>query len=84
MGYSGQDREFGERLVNAGVRGVQIRYSAVCVHLDHDRPYRTQAGSKHNQDIRRNTRRNRIAWTCSRPGEIRPAHAAKIGAGIGR
>ena len=40
MQYGGLDREFGERLVNAGVRGKQIRHRAGCVHLDHPRPIR--------------------------------------------
>jgi glycosyltransferase involved in cell wall biosynthesis len=39
--YGGQDRAFGERLVNAGFRGVQVRHRAVCLHLEHDRPYAT-------------------------------------------
>lgn len=31
MEYGGQDREFGERLVNCGITGLQIRYSAICL-----------------------------------------------------
>ncbi len=41
MKYGGEDREFGVRLKNAGINAVQIRYSAICVHLDHDRGYVT-------------------------------------------
>lgn len=63
MAYWAQDREFGERLVNAGVRGVQIRYSAVCVHLHHDRPYRNDASRARNMEIRRITRLERRTWT---------------------
>ena len=63
MAYWAQDREFGERLVNNGVRGVQIRYSAVCVHLHHERPYKTQQSRERNLQIRRETRRNRARWT---------------------
>ncbi len=36
MAYWAQDREFGERLSNAGITGLQIRYSAICVHINHD------------------------------------------------
>ena len=39
MQYGGQDRELGERLENLGIKGKQIRYSAICVHLDHARGY---------------------------------------------
>jgi glycosyltransferase involved in cell wall biosynthesis len=63
MVYGAEDREFGERLMNAGIRGVQIRYSAICVHLYHDRPYRTAEGQEHNRRIRRNTLRQGLTWT---------------------
>ncbi len=63
MGYWAQDREFGERLVHAGVRGVQIRYSAICVHLYHERPYKTAASRERNKKIRRETRLHRARWS---------------------
>lgn len=37
MQYGGLDRELGERLFNNGLLSKQIRYSAICVHLDHAR-----------------------------------------------
>jgi hypothetical protein len=40
MGYGGLDKALGFRLRNAGVRGIQARHRAVCIHLHHDRPYR--------------------------------------------
>lgn len=63
MAYWAQDREFGERLTNAGVRGLQIRYSAICVHLDHGRPYKTEASRELNRAIRSETRKQRATWT---------------------
>ncbi len=63
MQYWAQDREFGERLQNAGVRGMQIRYSALCVHLEHERPYKNDASRERNQQIRNDTRRHRASWT---------------------
>ncbi|MFM8348291.1 MAG: glycosyltransferase family 2 protein [Bacteroidota bacterium] len=57
MKYGGQDRELGERLVNLGIRGKQIRYSAVCVHLDHKRGYKTAASINFNRAIRSETRK---------------------------
>ena len=42
MQYGGQDREFGERLFNLGIKSKQIRYSAIVIHLDHKRPYKTK------------------------------------------
>ena len=62
MMYGGLDRELGERLMNAGVSGRQIRYSAICVHLDHSRPYREESAIRRNKAIRRNVRLNRIVW----------------------
>jgi glycosyltransferase involved in cell wall biosynthesis len=63
MQYGGQDRELGERLENAGIRGLQIRYSAVCVHLDHGRGYRTEASLLKNRAIREQTRSARVIRT---------------------
>ncbi|NER15515.1 glycosyltransferase [Leptobacterium flavescens] len=63
MQYGGQDRELGERLFNYGIKSKQIRYSAVCVHLDHKRGYKTPESIAKNQAIRKNTRDNKAAWT---------------------
>lgn len=62
MAYWAQDREFGERLVNAGVIGLQIRYSAICVHLHHERPYKTEQSRERNLAIRAETRARRATW----------------------
>jgi len=63
MGYGAEDLEFGERLENAGVRGRQIRFSAVCVHLDHGRGY-VQAGMRAaNERLRAQTRRLKLVRT---------------------
>lgn len=64
MEYGGLDREFGERLVNAGVRFCRVRHRAICLHLDHARPYVTAASWARNRAIRAQTRRDRAAWTC--------------------
>lgn len=63
MQYGGQDRELGERLVNKGIRGKQIRYSAICVHLDHKRGYKTPESIAKNQMIRKETRGQGKVWT---------------------
>lgn len=63
MQYGGQDRELGERLVNLGIKGKQIRYSAVCVHLDHKRGYNTPELIHKNRKIRQQTRFQRKVWT---------------------
>jgi glycosyltransferase involved in cell wall biosynthesis len=65
MQYGGQDRELGERLVNLGLKGKQIRYSAVCVHLDHKRGYNTKESITKNRRIREQTRHLRKVWTRS-------------------
>lgn len=59
LGYGGLDREFGERLERCGMRGIQARYSLICLHLDHPRPYRIDSTMNVNRQIRReNARRN--------------------------
>lgn len=59
LGWGGLDREFGERLTNAGVRGKQIRHRALVVHLDHPRGYRREDVVARNRDIRDETRATR-------------------------
>ncbi|MFN3754340.1 glycosyltransferase family 2 protein [Flavobacterium sp.] len=63
MQYGGQDRELGERLFNKGLKSKQIRYSAICVHLDHKRGYVNQETWKKNYAIRENTRKNKVIKT---------------------
>jgi hypothetical protein len=73
MQYGGEDRELGERLTNYGVQGIQIRYSAVAVHLEHARGYVTQDMIERNKTIRAYTRKQNIVWT---PYGIDPKEAA--------
>lgn len=63
MQYGGQDRELGERLVNLGIKGKQIRYSAIVVHLDHPRGYANEESWKRNYEIRKNTKQQKIVQT---------------------
>lgn len=62
MQYGGLDRELGERLWNYGHKSRQIRYSTVCLHLDHARGYaRPEIWAKNNA-IRRSVKKNRTFW----------------------
>lgn len=63
MQYGGQDRELGERLKNNGIRSLQVRYSAICVHLDHKRGYRNQQSIDTNRAIRKETKRAKTTYT---------------------
>ncbi len=63
MQYGGQDRELGERLFNFGIKSKQLRYSAVCVHLDHKRGYKTPESIAKNMAIRKKTKREKRVWT---------------------
>ncbi len=60
MQYGGQDVEFGARLTHLGLEGMRIRYSAICVHLDHGRGYVTDEMLRHSLSIRQATRSNRV------------------------
>lgn len=71
MHYGGQDREFGERLFNLGIKSKQICYSAIVLHLDHKRPYKTKESVDKNKAIRRNTRKLGIIET---PNGIKQRH----------
>lgn len=61
--YGGLDRELGERLENAGVRGIQLRHRALVVHLDHPRGYRRVEAMQRNRAIRDEVAAKRIART---------------------
>ena len=63
MQYGGQDRELGERLINKGIKGKQIRYSAVCIHLEHKRGYKTIESIQKNKSIRKETKSQKKTWT---------------------
>lgn len=63
MQYGGEDRELGERLMNNGIKPKQIRYSTVCLHLDHKRGYDTPESIDKNKAIRKTTRDEKRVWT---------------------
>lgn len=58
--WGGLDREIGERLTNAGIRGRQFRHRALVVHLDHSRGYKNAAAISKNRAIRDEVRRKRL------------------------
>ncbi len=63
MQYGGQDREFGERLMNLGIKAKQVRYRCSCVHLDHGRGYAHPESIARNREIRRYTHEHRVTRT---------------------
>jgi glycosyltransferase involved in cell wall biosynthesis len=63
MQYGGEDRELGERLFNMGIKAKQIRYSAICLHLDHARGYVKPEMIKKNKNIRAITKKDKITRT---------------------
>jgi glycosyltransferase involved in cell wall biosynthesis len=62
MQYGGLDREVGERLFNFGILSKQIRYSAVCLHLDHARAYFNQEEWNKNLALRAYNIKNNVTW----------------------
>lgn len=71
MQYGGADRELGERLANYDITGVQIRYQALVLHLDHKRGYKTPETMKKNQAIRDKVVSSRSVW-CANGIQKRP------------
>jgi len=61
--YGGLDRELGERLVNKGIKGKQIRYSTICLHLDHKRGYESPEIWAKNKAIRDAVKSQKLIWT---------------------
>ena len=62
MQYGGLDRELGERLWNYGHKSRQIRFSTVCLHLDHGRGYARPEIWAKNRAIRKAVKRDRSWW----------------------
>jgi glycosyltransferase involved in cell wall biosynthesis len=63
MAYGGEDREFGVRLRNCGIKARDVKYSAVLVHLDHAKGYRDPALMAANRELRLTVEKNRITHT---------------------
>lgn len=63
MRYGAEDREFGQRLENAGITGLQIRYRTPLLHLWHERPYRNPEDWKRNLAIWDETRKQHLTQT---------------------
>lgn len=61
--YGGLDREFGVRMTNIGIKSKQIRYSAICLHLYHERPYKTDNSMRRNLEVRKISKRQHIIET---------------------
>ena len=61
--WGGLDREIGERLENAGVKGTQVRHRAVVVHLDHGRGYKRPEAIARNRAIRDEVAAKRLVRT---------------------
>ncbi|HZK77606.1 MAG TPA: glycosyltransferase family 2 protein [Gemmatimonadaceae bacterium] len=59
MAYGGLDRALGERLINAGMTGKQVRHRTPCLHLYHERPYVDPQKWKRNHEIRKRIRRDK-------------------------
>jgi glycosyltransferase involved in cell wall biosynthesis len=77
MGYGGEDRALGERLVNLGYRGRRVRFRAPVLHLDHPRPYADPAVIRANRRIREEIRRSRDVRTRRGLAEVAAAPAAE-------
>lgn len=63
MPWGGLDREFGVRLVNAGIRPKHVRYNAIVIHLDHKRGYKDPKRVEENKQLRVYNKRHGIIWT---------------------
>jgi glycosyltransferase involved in cell wall biosynthesis len=60
LDYGGEDREMGERLFNNGLLSKQIRYMAICIHLDHARSYINEEKVAYNLEVRKFNKKNNV------------------------
>jgi glycosyltransferase involved in cell wall biosynthesis len=63
MPWGGEDREFGVRLINSGIKPRHVRYDAICIHLDHARGYVDPERVKANKALRQLNEKNRVTQT---------------------
>jgi glycosyltransferase involved in cell wall biosynthesis len=63
MVYGGEDRELGERLINYGIRPIQIRHRSCLIHLYHKQGYICEEGKQFNQNIRKAVKDKKLIWT---------------------
>lgn len=63
LDHGDEDLEMGDRLANAGVRGKQIRYSAICVHLEPENDYVDEVSRAAHRRIHERTRAEHRSWT---------------------
>ena len=84
MGYGGEDRALGERLTNLGLRGVQIRHRAPCLHLHHERPYVDRQVIQENRRRREGIRRQRRTRAERGIAQLSTGPGRDAGSGRGR
>lgn len=72
MAYGGLDRAVGECLVNAGVRGLQLRHRAPVLHLHHAKPYVDAEKWRRNRELRRRIRRDGVTRAARGLAELEP------------
>lgn len=63
MRYGAEDREFGQRLENAGIKGIQLRYDTPLLHLYHKHPYRNDEDLARNKAIWHETKQKKLTQT---------------------
>ncbi|MBQ7997205.1 MAG: glycosyltransferase family 2 protein [Paludibacteraceae bacterium] len=63
MRYGAEDREFGQRLENAHITGIQLRYGTPLLHLYHLRPYRNEQDWQTNRAIWLQTKKEHLTIT---------------------
>ncbi len=63
MAWGGEDREFGVRLINLGIRPKHVRYNAIVLHLDHARGYADPQRVRSNKALRLHNEKHKVAYT---------------------
>lgn len=78
MAYGGLDRALGERLENAGIRGLQVRFRAPVLHLHHERPYVDPEKLRRNRAFRARIRGEGIVRALQGIAELPPDPTLRI------
>lgn len=63
LGYGGEDKDFGLRLISAGIQSRMSKFSLISLHLDHPKPYLDVNVIAKNKAHLQQIKKDKTKWT---------------------